>query len=141
MPTLDKCLISDNNSQNFGGGVYCSSSSPVILDCLIINNVATGGGGIWCYYQSNPEISNTVICGNVSDQINGTWNDNGGNTVSDDCPLLCPDISGDGQVDITDLLEVISDWGLFDSPADVTNDGVVNVSDLLSIISNWGPCE
>jgi len=141
IPTLDKCLISDNNSKNFGGGVYCSSSSPVILDCLIMNNVATGGGGIWCYYQSNPEISNTVICGNVSDQINGTWNDNGGNTVSDDCPLLCPDISGDGQVDITDLLEVISDWGLFDSLADVTNDGVVNVSDLLSIISNWGPCE
>ena len=53
----------------------------------------------------------------------------------------CPDINDDGLVNVTDLLAVIDQWGLTDSPADVTGDGVVNVSDVLLIISNWGPCE
>lgn len=53
--------------------------------------------------------------------------------------------SGDGVVDVSDLLALIAEWGLADSPADIsgadgTPDGTVNVADLLALIAAWGPC-
>ena len=55
-------------------------------------------------------------------------------------PSECPaDITGDGVVDVSDLLEVLSQWGGSGS-ADITGDGVVDVSDLLEVLSAWGPC-
>ncbi len=49
---------------------------------------------------------------------------------------------GDGSVDISDLLAVISTWGACDSPCptDIQPDGVINVSDLLAVILGWGAC-
>jgi len=48
------------------------------------------------------------------------------------------DVNGDGMVDVTDLLEIISFWGACSGcAADVDHSGVVDVSDLLSIIDNW----
>ena len=42
----------------------------------------------------------------------------------------CPgDIDGDGLVNVTDLLNVIADWG---DPYDV--------DDLLTVIASWGQC-
>ena len=62
-------------------------------------------------------------------------------------PEICPaDITGDGLVNITDLLALLSEWGPCppppsECPADINFDGVVNVSDLLELLSSWGPCE
>jgi uncharacterized membrane protein len=69
-----------------------------------------------------------------------------GNTVSwfVEIPgdISCPsDVTGDGLVNVSDLLLVIGYWGSADSPADINFDGIVDVSDLLMVISNWGPCE
>ena len=50
------------------------------------------------------------------------------------------DIDGDGQVDVTELLMVIDQWGQMGSPADINGDGVVDVTDLLIVVANWGPC-
>ena len=47
------------------------------------------------------------------------------------------DVSGDGEVNVTDLLAVIDQWGLTDSAADINGDGVVNVTDLLMVVGNW----
>lgn len=61
--------------------------------------------------------------------------DEGNNTCSvaiqvGDVAEPCPgDIDGDGTVDVTDLLNVIANWG---DPYDV--------SDLLEVIASWGPC-
>ncbi len=53
-------------------------------------------------------------------------------------PIL-GDVNGDGVVDVTDLLLMISDWGsCADCPSDVNNDGYVNVTDILIAIGNWG---
>jgi len=51
------------------------------------------------------------------------------------------DVSGDGEVNVTDLLAVIDQWGQSNSPADINGDGVVDVTDLLEVVGNWGPCE
>ena len=64
-------------------------------------------------------------------------------------PLCPPDIApsgGDGNVDVHDLLAVISDWGICTAPcppscdADINGDCTVDVNDLLAVINGWGPC-
>jgi len=48
------------------------------------------------------------------------------------------DATGDGVVDIDDLLAVIGVWGpCLDCAADLDGDGVVDVDDLLMVIGNW----
>jgi hypothetical protein len=47
----------------------------------------------------------------------------------------------DGYVNVSDLLVVIDQWGLTNSPADLNFDGIVDVTDLLIVVGNWGPCE
>lgn len=55
---------------------------------------------------------------------------------------LVGDVNGDGFVNVTDLLMVITAWGPCPPapavcPADVNDDGLVNVTDLLLVITNW----
>ena len=54
----------------------------------------------------------------------------------------CPaDVTGDGTVDVLDLLAILSAWGQAgDLPEDVNDDGVVDVLDLLEVLAAWGPC-
>jgi hypothetical protein len=54
-----------------------------------------------------------------------------------DCPA---DVTGDGAIDVEDLVEVVLNWGPCDCAADVTGNGVVDVEDLVEVILNWGPC-
>ena len=57
-----------------------------------------------------------------------------------DIDLPCSeDINGDGDVNVTDLLAVIANWGS-KGEGDVNSDGVVDVSDLLAVVAAWGDC-
>jgi len=69
----------------------------------------------------------------------GLTPDINGNRIPDSCECLA-DITGDGVVNIDDLLAVIAAWGMAGGPADVTFNGIVNIDDLLYVISKWGPC-
>ncbi len=53
------------------------------------------------------------------------------------CPVDCAD--GDGDVDVTDLLALLADWGQVGGPCDTNGDGV-GVNDLLALLGIWGPC-
>lgn len=49
------------------------------------------------------------------------------------------DVNRDGKVNVTDLLQVLSAWGLNQGhAADINDDGIVNVTDLLVLLANWG---
>jgi len=53
------------------------------------------------------------------------------------------DVNGDGSVNVTDLLNLLGNWGTCPEPPDLcptdTNgDGEVNVTDLLNLLGNWG---
>jgi predicted outer membrane repeat protein len=60
------------------------------------------------------------------------------------CPAdVEPAKSGDGQVNVDDLILVIGNWGpcgSTDCTADITNDGMVDIDDLLFVILHWGEC-
>jgi len=43
-----------------GGAIYCSHSSPTIIDCHILNNTSFNGGGFRCVL-SEPSLNNCVF--------------------------------------------------------------------------------
>jgi len=47
------------------------------------------------------------------------------------------DVTGDGIVDVLDLLAVLGAWGTSNPAADVTGDGIVDVLDLLAVLADW----
>jgi hypothetical protein len=58
-------------------------------------------------------------------------------------PLIPGDVTGDGAVNVDDLVMVIVNWGKCPPPpatcsADVNDDGAVDVDDLVVVIPNWG---
>lgn len=58
-------------------------------------------------------------------------------------PLEClADATGDGTVDVSDLIAVITSWGPCGTacPADIDGDGTVGVGDLVAVILAFGPC-
>jgi hypothetical protein len=53
-------------------------------------------------------------------------------------PTVAGDVTGDGSIDVDDLLAVINAWGICAGcAADLTGNGVVDVDDLLQVINNW----
>ena len=49
------------------------------------------------------------------------------------------DVNCDGVVNVTDVLDIVSNWGACDGVCaqDIIPDGTINVSDLLQVIGNW----
>jgi len=64
----------------------------------------------------------------------------GDNTPCSDNCTPCPDIDGDGEVGVDEILVVIAAWNTDDANADVNDDGIVDTNDLLLVLSAWGPC-
>lgn len=51
------------------------------------------------------------------------------------------DLTGDGSVNVSDMLALLGEWGsCADCDADLNNDDEVNVSDLLMLLGAWGDC-
>jgi hypothetical protein len=72
------------------------------------------------------------------DIADGTSEDINDNGIPDECETL-EDVNGDGVVDVTDLLELLADWGET-GVCDFNGDGIVDVTDLLMLLAAWGPC-
>lgn len=113
---------------------------PIAIDLPTGDNTQ---GSIHTYDWTIPkDPSDTVWVRVTQDNNGGNYDD------TNDLPCTiavrapdCPDITGDGDVNVSDLLAVIDQWGSSGPSADVNGDGIVNVTDLLEIVGNWGPCK
>jgi predicted outer membrane repeat protein len=68
--TIENCVLRGNFSAGYGGGIYCSASSPIIRDNIIADNIAgyyshAHGGGIACVNHSSPMIERNQIINNI----------------------------------------------------------------------------
>lgn len=55
-----------NGYDNFGGGIFCQNSSPLIRNCVIQDNEAlSSGGGLFCW-ESDAKITGCTINSNTS---------------------------------------------------------------------------
>ncbi|MBU1625746.1 right-handed parallel beta-helix repeat-containing protein [bacterium] len=63
--TIESCKINFNRSNSFGGGIFCDSSSPMIIHCEINGNMAmTGSGGGIFSQNASPNLKNCLIIRN-----------------------------------------------------------------------------
>jgi len=113
-PTMTNCTFSGNSATNGGGMDNNSSSSPTVTDCTFSGNSATGiGGGMAISFNSSPTVTNCTFCDNSPEHIGGQVVLSGQIHMTTFCPIpVCPgDITGDGDVGITDFLELLANWG------------------------------
>ncbi len=139
----------ESNEGGVGGALIVTGNGEALLtDCQVRENVGSFGAVV-IWHDSDFAAADTLFCDNEPEHINdnfasGNWNDLGGNEFLDECPPdpIPGDINGDGVVDSSDLLILLSAWGECadpdDCPADINGDGVVDASDLLILLSNWG---
>ena len=98
---------STHPGEHYGGGVFCSASSPMLTNNTITGNVATNGAGLYCWhsspilannsindnsassagggmacYFSSPTINNNVISGNTGTHGGGIKCDYGAPTIT-----------------------------------------------------------
>ncbi|MBI4649318.1 MAG: right-handed parallel beta-helix repeat-containing protein [Bacteroidia bacterium] len=97
---ISNCRISNNTAYSSGGGIYCTSGSPIIINNTITNNSASYdggginssgsltiteniifnnsasyfGGGIYCSNTSSPTITNNTISNNSASSYGGGIN-------------------------------------------------------------------
>ncbi|MCH2137369.1 MAG: hypothetical protein MK101_12480 [Phycisphaerales bacterium] len=141
-PSLDNCTFIGNTSA-YGGGIANEYGSTGLADCTFGSNVAhTSGGGMYNFSNANVVLTGCSLCANTPNQIEGPWQDGGGNTFSDRCDdAECDaDLTGDGLVDGADLNILLGDWGQSASVADITDDGLVDGADLNILLGAWGVC-
>ncbi|MCH2136564.1 MAG: plastocyanin/azurin family copper-binding protein [Phycisphaerales bacterium] len=138
-PVFTDCVFEGNHAAKGGGGI-ASYQTTTYIGCTITGNTTAGGGGGIYTGVYLEHLTDTTVCGNVPTQIGGSWTDNGGNIVADECPGDCPgDLNGSGSVDVDDLLMLLSAYSQSDA-GDCDGDGDTDVEDLLVLIGGWGAC-
>jgi hypothetical protein len=70
-PVLTNCIFS-NNTANWGGGMYNYQSNTTFINCTFSGNMAGAvgrGGGMLNYNSSSPTVTNSILWGNIPEQI------------------------------------------------------------------------
>lgn len=67
---MEDCLLA-NNTADFGAGVYIVTCSPTIEGCVIRQNEGIFGGGANCDYEASPLIQDCEFDGNLASDSGG----------------------------------------------------------------------
>jgi hypothetical protein len=69
-PTLTNCTFTGNSADRCGGGMYNYDSSPTLTNCFFSENSADYGGGMHNRYSS-PTLTNCTFTGNSANYRSG----------------------------------------------------------------------
>jgi predicted outer membrane repeat protein len=131
---MERCVFEQNTAAESGGAICNSTFGTTTLDgCTVADNAAgLEGSAIASSTATMAILTGSTVCPNTGtiDQLSGPTDLDGTNVIHDVCLADCAgDITGDGDVNVSDLLAVIGGWS---DPYDV--------SDLLAVIGGWGEC-
>ena len=146
--TLVGTQIRSNRCGGVGGGLtWVPATQPwaylTVAQCEITGNSAgIANGGLRVVDASGVarmSLEVTTVCGNTPrPNVQGEWDDLGGNSICD----CVSDLNVDGVTNGVDLAQVLADWGTCGScPGDLDGDGVVGGTDLAQILAGWGACD
>ncbi|MDG2424675.1 MAG: right-handed parallel beta-helix repeat-containing protein [Phycisphaerales bacterium] len=140
---LHDCVFEGNTAGEYGGGFYSRASAPSVDSCVFRDNFASIGGGAAGFHDSpNATILDSSFCGSLPGDFDGLFTDLGGNTSQIECTDCFGDVTGDGVVDVDDILATIGAWGICEGCSeDVDGDGIVGVDDVLAVLSSYGNCD
>ena len=74
-----------SESDNLGGGMYNTGSSPTVTNCIFTSNNAYRGGGMHNLASSSPTVTNCTFSGNKARDGGGMCNHQGSNPTVSDC--------------------------------------------------------
>jgi hypothetical protein len=90
-----------NQASYRGGGLSCFTTwgdlpdfltNPILTNCVFRDNTAADvGGGVYGSSESNPYLTDTIVCSNVPNQIYGSYTEKGDNCFAFSC------VDGDGN--------------------------------------------
>ena len=71
-PTIRGCLLTGNQAEEYGGGVFCAAgAAPILERCRLVGNSARrAGGGLACE-DSSPQVVSCVLRENETDRVGG----------------------------------------------------------------------
>ena len=131
----------------FGRRIYVMGGElPMLFDVNEVYDISTGA---WSCQAPMPLPRHGIAAVTLDDRILAPA---GGvvqglqptNAVDSFIPAPVPgDVTGDGFVDVADMVAVILSWGPCPDPpapcpADLDQDGDVDVADLVIVVLNWG---
>jgi len=127
---LEGFTITNGFARDFGAGIYCSSSSPIIRNCNIKGNRSWNLGGGVGLKLSNAIISDCNITDNLSDWVGGgIFCSGGGQPTIERCIItgngtlgIMPNTKG-GAVSVDHSTAIIRDCIITDNTAGSTGDG------------------
>ena len=88
---IDGFTIRNGKTYNYGGGIYCYNSSPIISNNIITGNSAANGGGIYCC-ASTAIISNNTIAGNIASIGGGIYSTSSSPVTINTTPVISNNI-------------------------------------------------
>ena len=142
--SFSECVF-ENNLPSWGpGGISVMQTNTIINSCEFRGNGPTSGSGAGAiyHYPGTLDIMDSLFCENSGDagDIDGPWNNGGGNEFNTECPSDCAgDLDGNGEVGVDDILAVLAAYQQ-NADGDCDGDGDTDVDDLLLLISAWGAC-
>ncbi len=85
---IKNCIITNNNSSNYAGGVHNYSSAVQFVNCSITSNTATEvGGGFYNTNSSAVQFVNCNISGNTANYAGGIYITSSSSSVLTNCSI------------------------------------------------------
>ena len=136
-------LVSTCDTVNFDTDIVVYEGT-----CESMEQVACNGDGADCpafsselTFDVSEGLTYLIRVGGFSDQSVGSGQlVLGGQLCIPSAPCRS-DLNSDGDVNVTDVLTLIDNWGDTSFEFDIDEDGIVGLGDLLIILAEWGSCE
>jgi hypothetical protein len=107
-PTLTNVTFSGNTADE-GGGMFNESSSPILTSVTFSENAAGSSGGGMYNYASSPTLRNSILWGDIPDEISNDGTSSSVVTYSD----VQGGFPGAGNIAVNPMLVPLSDNGGF----------------------------
>jgi len=110
-PTVINCIFAENEAAVYGGGMYNNNSSPDVNNCAFSANSAGAGGGMG-NSSSSPTVTNCTFTDNTA-KVGGGMNNHYGTPTVTNCILWADmpnEIYNEGSSPIVAFCDVEGGW-------------------------------